>query len=166
MRNGAYLYRYAPLTVLRTPCQPAGGIFSCLFFRMAVLFGQLRDLAELPGDIAVAFPPVGQETGAAILDAVVRIPEASAAFVPQAVQRAVAEQRVFVIRPQMRPIPLFTQRHDKIDVYYQHGRSLAKACWPAICDWLHADILSAAAEFQEIPATNTCFTTQTALQIF
>jgi len=83
-----------------------------------------------------------------------------------AMQRAVAEQRVFVIRPQMRPIPLFTQRHDKIDVYYQHGRSLAKACWPAICDWLHADILSAAAEFQEIPATNTCFTTQTALQIF
>ena len=65
---------------------------------MAVLFGQLRDLAELPGDIAVAFPPVGQETGAAILDAVADIAEVAAAPVAQGIQRTVAEQAVEVLR--------------------------------------------------------------------
>jgi hypothetical protein len=49
---------------------------------MAVLFGQLRDLAELAGDVAVAFPAMGQQTAAAILDAVADIPEIAAAPVP------------------------------------------------------------------------------------
>ena len=69
-----------------TNALPTGrGDFIRLFFRMAVLFGQLRDLAELPGDIAVAFPPVGQETGAAILDAVADIAEVAAAPVAQGI---------------------------------------------------------------------------------
>ena len=56
--------------------------YDSLFLRMAVLFGQLRDLAELAGDVAVAFPAMGQQTAATVLDAVADIPEIAAAPVP------------------------------------------------------------------------------------
>lgn len=51
-------------------------------------------------------------------------------------EQAKKEKRVFVLRPQIPPIPLFTQNEEKIRAYYQHGCDLVKESWSAIYTWL------------------------------
>lgn len=60
----------------------------------------------------------------------------------QQMQRAVQEKRVFVLRPEIAPIPLFTGDHGKIRDYYAHGVALTQKKWHEIEAWLAADHLS------------------------
>ena len=60
----------------------------------AVLFGELADHEELAGHVGVADLAVGDGAGRAVLDAVVGVAEAAAAFVAQRVQGAIAEEAV------------------------------------------------------------------------
>lgn len=54
----------------------------------------------------------------------------------QQMEQAKKENRVFVLRPQIAPIPLFTQNEEKIRSYYQHGFDLVKNSWEEIGIWL------------------------------
>ena len=68
-------------------------------FLLSVLFpGQLRQLREFLGDVAVAAPAMGDQTAAAILDAIADIGEVAAALVAQRIEGTVAEQTVEVLR--------------------------------------------------------------------
>lgn len=53
--------------------------------------------------------------------------------------RAQKEKRVFVLRPEIAPIPLFTQNPIKIQTYYQHGAALVQQKWHEIEAWLLAE---------------------------
>mgnify|MGYP006956563922 CR=1 FL=1 len=68
-------------------------------FLLSVLFpGQLRQLREFLGDVAVAAPAMGDQTAAAILDAIADIGEVAAALPAQHIQGAVAEQAVEICK--------------------------------------------------------------------
>lgn len=54
----------------------------------------------------------------------------------QQMEQAQNDNRIFVLRPQISAIPLFTQNEEKIRAYYQHGFDLVKESWDAICTWL------------------------------
>lgn len=55
-------------------------------------------------------------------------------------EQAQKENRVFVLRPQIAPIPLFTQNEEKILSYYQHGCDLIAQQWEEICQFLKSEI--------------------------
>ncbi len=46
------------------------------------------------------------------------------------------EGRLFVLRPQIPPISLFTQDIGEIQTYYQHGKTLVAEMWTEIQKWL------------------------------
>ena len=71
---------------------------SSCFSVTAVLFRKLQNFVHLSGDLLVIFPLVGAQAKGAVLDALFRITEISAAAIPQGVQRTVAEQAAEPLR--------------------------------------------------------------------
>ena len=70
--------------------------------RVFLPFCKLQNLLHPLTDCSVVFPPVRPQTPGAILDSLVRIPEAAPALLPQSVQWAVAEQAAETLR--VRPL--------------------------------------------------------------
>ena len=54
----------------------------------------------------------------------------------QAMEQAQKEKKVLVLRPQIKPIPLFTQNEEKIRAYYRHGYALTEQRWEEIAAFL------------------------------
>lgn len=54
----------------------------------------------------------------------------------QAMEQAQKEKKVLVLRPQVKPIPLFTQNEEKIRAYYRHGYALTEQRWEEIAAFL------------------------------
>lgn len=65
-------------------------------------------------------------------------------------QQAVAEKRVFVLRPETTSILLFTKQPDKIQAYYKHGEQLVQKKQAEIQAFLDAPIIETPVTYQKI----------------
>ena len=67
-------------------------------FLIAVFLGDLGHGAQTGGNVFVAVLAVGLGAGGAVLDALIRIGEITAAFCAKRIQRAIAEQAIEMLR--------------------------------------------------------------------
>ncbi len=51
-------------------------------------------------------------------------------------EKLIERGKIYLLRPQTRPISLFTQDNAKIDAYYQHAREHVKGIFPDLRQWL------------------------------
>lgn len=57
------------------------------------------------------------------------------------IEVAQTENRILILRPEIDPIPLFTQDPQKIRSYYQHGLEIVEKKWNQICAFLESPII-------------------------
>ena len=97
-----------PLRYISVPLFTAGVLYqpfvekSRFFAGSVILFYKLQDFPQFLADEAVVFPAMGANATGAVLDSLVRIPEAAPALLTQSVQWAVAEQAAETLR--VRPL--------------------------------------------------------------